>query len=276
MPEALLTEEELKKLVEAAENQRDRALILTHYESGCRIGETLTLKILNVTFDKYGAVLIVDGKTGPRRVRIIAAAPALASWISMHPLREDPNAPLWIGVGTVGRHEPLSYDGVRAMLRRLAKKTGLNKRVYSHLLRHTRATELANHLTEAQMKELLGWVPGSDMPSTYVHLSGRDVDGALLKAHGLTLDQEQKVKMALTLTKCPRCGKDSSPEAQFCPSCGMFLELKAAVKLREERTKADRIMDMLIKDEEVRKLLARKIDELYVSSQHPSTSQATR
>jgi integrase len=276
LPEALLTEEELKKLVEAAENQRDRALILTHYESGCRIGETLTLKILNVTFDKYGAVLIVDGKTGPRRVRIIAAAPALASWISMHPLREDPNAPLWIGVGTVGRHEPLSYDGVRAMLRRLAKKTGLNKRVYSHLLRHTRATELANHLTEAQMKELLGWVPGSDMPSTYVHLSGRDVDGALLKAHGLTLDQEQKVKMALTLTKCPRCGKDSSPEAQFCPSCGMFLELKAAVKLREERTKADRIMDMLIKDEEVRKLLARKIDELYVSSQHPSTSQATR
>ena len=35
LPEALLSVEELKKLVDAAENQRDRAFILTHYESGC-------------------------------------------------------------------------------------------------------------------------------------------------------------------------------------------------------------------------------------------------
>ena len=35
--------------------------------------------------------------------------------------------------------------------------------------------------TEAQMKEHFGWVPGSYMPSTYVHLSGKDVDGAILK-----------------------------------------------------------------------------------------------
>jgi hypothetical protein len=38
LPEALLTGEELKKLAEATENPRDRALILTHYESGCRLG----------------------------------------------------------------------------------------------------------------------------------------------------------------------------------------------------------------------------------------------
>jgi hypothetical protein len=141
-------------------------------------------------------------------------------------------------------------------------------------MRHTRATELANLLTEAQMKEHLGWVPGSEMPSTYVHLSGRDVDSALLKAHGIAVDQEQKVKMALTLTKCPRCGKDSCSEAQFCPSCGMVLDLKAAVKLEEERTEADRIMDMLMKDDEVRNLLSRKVNELYASSQPPPTSPA--
>ena len=58
-------------LTEVVENQRDKALTLAHYESGFRIGETLSLKILNVTFDKYGAVLIIEeGKTGSRRVRI--------------------------------------------------------------------------------------------------------------------------------------------------------------------------------------------------------------
>jgi integrase len=272
LPEALLTVEELKKLAEATENQRDRAFILTHYESGCRVGETLSLKILHVAFDKYGAVLIVDGKTGPRRVRVIAAAPSLASWLSVHPLRNDPNAPLWIGVGTVGRYKAFTYEGARALLRRLAKKTGLGKRLYTHLMRHTRATELANILTEAQMKEHLGWVQGSDMPSVYVHLSGRDVDNALLKAQGIMLNQEENAKMALTLVKCPRCGKESSCEAQFCPACGMVLNEKAALMLEEERNLADRIMDLLMKDDEVRRLLSRKLHGLYESSQLPLPS----
>jgi integrase/recombinase XerD len=274
LPEELLTGEELKKLAEAAENPRDRTLILAHYESGCRIGETLSLRIMHVTFDKYGAVLMVDGKTGPRRVRIIAAAPALASWLSIHPLRNDSNAPLWVGIGTVGRYHALLYNGARAMLRRLVKKAGLKKRIYTHLLRHSRATELANILTEAQMKEHFGWVPGSDMPSTYVHLSGRDVDGALLKAHGITVDPELNVKVALTLTKCPRCVKDITSEAQFCPSCGMVLGAKAAVTLEEERLKANHLMDLLMKDNEVKDLLSRKIHELYASSQPHHQSQA--
>jgi integrase/recombinase XerD len=272
LPEALLTGQELRMLVEATENQRDRALILTHYESGCRIGETLSLRLVNVTFDQYGAVIIVDGKTGPRRVRVIAAAPALASWLSSHPLRNNPNAPLWVGIGTVARYEPLDYEGVRTLLRRLVRRTGLNKRVYSHLMRHTRATELANVLTEAQMKEHFGWARGSDMPSVYVHLSGRDVDSALLKAHGITPNQENKPKMELTSTTCPRCKQKAGPETQFCPSCGMVLNLRAALIIEEERAKADQIMDMLMKDDDVRRIITRKISELAASSQLPRTS----
>ncbi len=185
VPEALLTNDELMRLVNATENPRDRAFILSDYESGCRIGEILDLRIRNVAFDQYGARLRVNGKTGPRRVRIIAAVPALSQWLSIHPLRDNVNAPLWVNIGTVGRYEPMMYYSARAMIRRLANKIGIGKRGYSHLLRHTRATELANILTDAQMKEHLGWVQGSEMPSVYVHLSGRDVDSALLKAQGI-------------------------------------------------------------------------------------------
>jgi hypothetical protein len=42
------------------------------------------------------------------------------------------------------------------------------------------------------MKEYFGWVQSSDMASVYVHLSGRDVDSALLKLHGMI--QEDGVK----------------------------------------------------------------------------------
>ena len=148
VPEALISPEELTKLINACENQRDKAFILTHYDGGFRIGETLSMKIMNVEFDKYSAVVRVDCKTGPRRVRLTIATPALASWLSMHPLKNEPSAALWIGIGTVGRNQPMNYESARALVRRLARKAGLKKRVYTHLMRHSRATELANFLTE--------------------------------------------------------------------------------------------------------------------------------
>ena len=44
---------------------------------------------------------------------------------------------------------------------------------------------MANHLTEAQMNEYFEWVQDSGMPCIYVHLSGRDIDDAVLKANGI-------------------------------------------------------------------------------------------
>jgi integrase/recombinase XerD len=42
-----------------------------------------------------------------------------------------------------------------------------------------------HYLKETQMNAYFGWIQGSDMPSTYVHLSGRDIDDAILKANGI-------------------------------------------------------------------------------------------
>ena len=113
------------------------------------------------------------------------------------------------------------------------------------------------------MKENFGWVPDSYMLSTYVHLSGRDVDGAILKAHGISVDEDSRSGAAITLIKCPRCSKEITSEDQFCPACGMVLDAKVAVQLEDERAKADQLMDILMKDEEVRSFLSRKVKELY-------------
>lgn len=42
------------------------------------------------------------------------------------------------------------------------------------------------------MKEFFGWVQASNMASIYVHLSGRDVDNALLKVYGIQNTKENK------------------------------------------------------------------------------------
>ncbi len=96
---------------------RDRALVASLYESGARISELSNLKIKHVKFDQYGAVLMVDGKTGMRRVRIIFSSPYLATWLENHPFRANPEAFVWVGIGTVGRNEPMVYGAIRMHLK---------------------------------------------------------------------------------------------------------------------------------------------------------------
>jgi len=177
-PEELLIRGEIYQMIHITKNPKYRALVSILYESGCRVGELLSLKIKNVIFDSYGAILLVHGKTGSRRIRIIESVLLLKIWLSYHPFRRNLESPLWFDKGNF-----LSYSSFRKILKRIVEKTNIRKRVYPQLFRHSRATELANYLTEPQLKEFLGWCPASRMPSLYVHLSGRDIDRAILKMY---------------------------------------------------------------------------------------------
>jgi hypothetical protein len=64
---------------------------------------------------------------------------------------------------------------------------------FSWLGLRTRATHLAKFLTEDQLRVYFGWSKGSEVPARYVHLSGRDVDGALAKmVWGLRVSKKRK------------------------------------------------------------------------------------
>ena len=264
-PEDMLTEEEVKRLIDFAYTVQERAFISTLYESGCRIGEIIYLKIGHVKFDDYGAQLFVNGKTGFRRVRVVACVPYLLEWINKHPFRDDPEAFLWLN----NRLKPFGYSGITQMLYRIAKRAGIKKRVNPHNFRHSRATYLANFLTEAQMKEFFGWTQDSKMAAVYVHLSGRDVDNALLKVYGLENANDKKESI-FKPKDCPRCKQINQATNMFCSRCGFPLdeESKAEVIRKTiERRKADRIMDKLLEDEEFREMFLRKIEMLRMNEQ---------
>jgi len=261
LPDEILTETEIKTMTQCAINLRNKAFILVLYESGCRIGEILTLRIKNVHFDSYGAVLLVTGKTGDRRVRIIAATPKLSSWIENHPRKDDPDAPLWVSLSTNNLYGFFSYPAAKKMLKETAKKAGIKKRIYPHLFRHSRATFLANFLTESQLKQHFGWVQSSGMASVYVHLSGRDVDNALLKLQGIKIDKEKR-EPVLEIVLCQRCSEKNSPTSKFCMRCGSPLDLKGVFKVDELRTKADKLMSALIKDPDILEKLLNKLENI--------------
>ena len=117
-----------------------------------------------------------------------------------------PESPLWTSFESAGSTKPLEYYAFRKMLSVTAKEQRYGKRVNPHSFRHARASNLANVLTEAQMKEYLGWVGDSRMASTYVHLSGRDIDNAPLKLNGIKTEKEvNSEEHTLRIKTCSRC-----------------------------------------------------------------------
>lgn len=262
--EDMLTEEEVKKLINFAHSFCVRAFISTLYESGCRIGEIIYARLNQLKFDEYGGQLYVTGKTGFRRVRIVSSVPYLTEWINRHPFREDPKAFLWLN----NNNKPYGYGTIAECLKRIAQRAGIKKKVNPHNFRHSRATYLANFLTEAQMKEYFGWIQDSKMAGVYVHLSGRNVDNAILKVYGIDNGEEKKESIFKPI-ECSRCRQVNQATNKFCSRCGLPLdeETKAeTIKKTMERKEADDIMDRLLEDQEFREMFTRKLNSLKFGS----------
>lgn len=261
LPEELLVKDDVQKLIDVCENPRDKAFISILYETGCRIGEIAGIKIKHISFDEYGAQIMVDGKTGQRRVRIISSVHYLRYWLELHPLKANSDAFLWIKLTSQHRGKLMDYPGFLRVFKIVKKKAGVTKKTNFHAFRHARATELAKlGLNEAQMEGYLGWVHGSNMPQIYLHLSGKDIDNALLKAHGMKPKDEEDQK-----PKCPRCFRINLPNTSYCSGCGMPLTLNAAVmrdnETQEFQGRVNKIMEVLMKDQ---KLKQRLVEELAV------------
>lgn len=259
----LPTQEEIGDLINAACTVRDKALVSVLYESGCRIGELLNVRLKDVEFDDYGAIILVKGKTGPRRIRLISSVPRLSVWIEHHPGKSNPESSLWINTGTTNHEEAMMYQNARVILKDLAMKINLNKPVNPHSFRKARATHLASKLTEAQMCEYFGWIQGSDMPFTYVHLSGRDIDEAILKMYG-KIPKDNGIEFRTK--KCPRCFHENPPDAHFCITCRLPLDEKTAIEIEQKKkefistTITNEIIEKMV-EEKVRLILAERNQE---------------
>lgn len=272
LPEDLLTMEEIEAMAKAASNPRDRALVLILASSGCRIGELLSLKIKNVKFDSLGCVLLVNGKTGQRRVRILNKehVKALVEWLDKHPLKDDPEAYVWVNLGNRHRYEQIGYNSVKFMIKELAVRIGIGKwaddkkrkyvgkKVTPHVFRHTLASIYAQKLPNAIMNEHFGWSQDSKMPSVYYHISGKNVDDALLKAHGLKPTEEEAKPISSRI--CPNCGEVNSILSHFCKKCNAFLDLSLAWKEKDEAVA--KVLEELKKDEWFVKKVKKIIKEL--------------
>jgi site-specific recombinase XerD len=232
-----LEEEEVQKLIESIPSVQKKAFTACMYESGARPEEFLRLTNSDIGIDSKGAVFILRGKTGERRVRIIAFTKLLQQWMNIHPLKHLSSYPIWISEATNYKNNPLGLRGAEKIIEEALPKSGLaNKHARLYVLRHSRATHLAKHLTEAQMCVFFGWIVGTKVVRRYIHLSSRDVDNALISLNEggqIKIEDDYKIKSI----HCKRCAEAISPGMNFCAKCALPVNLSNEYTREEELEK---------------------------------------
>lgn len=230
----MIPREEIKKVIDCCTTLRDKSLIDFTWDSGKRIGEVLNIKIRDIQVTKNGYLFKADGKSGVSSFLVLECLPTLAAWLESHPNNDDPDAWLFPNEKHIWKGNKLAYNAARQMLLRAVKESGVKRRIYFGLMRHSAATRAAKYMTDAIIKDRFAWSPTSKMPARYTHIRlGIDANNAYLREHGIDPDVEEKVSNVPIM--CPTCKTPNSPDTKICQACAKPMTTEMAILLNEEK-----------------------------------------
>jgi site-specific recombinase XerD len=163
LPE-VLTAQELAALFDALESPKYRAVLLTCYAAGLRIGEACRLRVHDI--DSQRMVIRIDGKGGRERLALLS--PRLLTLLRRYWLIAKPREWLFPGQSAT---QPINPGSVRKICRQARLRAGLKKRCTPHSLRHSFATHLLDAGADLVLiKTLLGH-QSIHTTSRYTHVS---------------------------------------------------------------------------------------------------------
>jgi len=146
LPE-VLSKEEVRSLIDSADNVKSRLIISMLYSSGLRVSELVNLKVSDLNFDeKVGWVRKGKGS----KDRIFTVSEALSKEVKEY-LQGRENVYLF------SKEKPLTTRNIQKIIFGTRKRSGINKKITPHTLRHTYATHLLENGVDIRMiQELLG------------------------------------------------------------------------------------------------------------------------
>jgi integrase len=180
---------EIEAMIAGCRNIRERLLILILAETGARRGELYNMRVKDVQFDQYSAIIWFHGKTGTRPRRVYHSMKDITRYLAQHPAGDNAEAKFWIN----NQGAPLAYQGIYKIVHRIGYRS-LHRNIYPHAFRHSACTRDAKKYTDQEMMVRFGW-KSSDMVQVYAHLSNRDVDQKDLALHGFSREDRLLIEV---------------------------------------------------------------------------------
>jgi site-specific recombinase XerD len=184
---AILSQEEVAQLIQAASTSFHRTLLMTLYATGARNAELTRLKFSDV--DSKRMVIHIQGGKGRKDRDVMLSSKLLEElrehW---HRLRRKPRVWLFPGDHDHCADHPIDTKTVWHACQRAAQRAGIQKGVHPHTLRHCFATHLLEAGADLRTIQIL--LGHNDLKETtrYLHLSQRHLHAAASPLDSLPLD----------------------------------------------------------------------------------------
>jgi site-specific recombinase XerD len=183
---AILSQEEVAQLIDAAPTAFYRTVLMTLYATGVRNAELTRLKISDV--DSQRMVLHVQGGKG-RQDRDVMLSPVLLEELRAHWRRLRKRSSVWLFPGNRWHSgdQPMDTKTPRHACQYAARRAGIKKKVYPHVLRHCFATHLLEAGADLHTIQIL--LGHHDLKETaiYLHLSQRHLHATASPLNSLVL-----------------------------------------------------------------------------------------
>lgn len=165
----VLSESEVKRIIECITNIKHKCLIMTCYSGGLRISEALNLKPSDI--DSMRMMIHVRGGKG-KKDRITLLSVRLLELLREYYRLYKPGEYLF--TGQMGGQ--YSEKSAQAVLKLATRKAGIQKRVTLHTLRHSFATHLLENGTDLRyIQSLLGHA-SPKTTQIYTHITTKGFD----------------------------------------------------------------------------------------------------
>ena len=154
-PREPLSNMELEIVRDACENYRDKAMIELFYSTGCRLSEMVNLKISDIDFTSKEVHLFGKGSKHRTSYLNAKAEYMLKKYFEL----ERPKDSISDSVFVIFRkpYNEMHKGSIYARIKAIQKRSGIERSLFPHLLRHTMATDALNRgMNVAEVKEILG------------------------------------------------------------------------------------------------------------------------
>lgn len=160
----VLSVEEIQRMFNVCENTKHKVILSLLYSAGLRVSELINLKWINI--DRSRMIINIVAAKGNKDRQVMLAPiliPLLEKYYKEYKSKEY----------VLNGQNSLQYSdrSVGEVMKQLAEKAGIKKRVYTHLLRHCSFTHLLENGTDISIIQKLAGHSSPKTTQIYTHLS---------------------------------------------------------------------------------------------------------